>query len=138
MKLIYIAFISGLSFFAYEAGKTKNLSSHRLSIIDMILSNDIIEITNPVMYDGGGGGAGVLRPLRPSPTTKNFLTLPIPYFKVFLEKFFNATTPHHPTSSIFHCYPHPSPLPPLKRLIVQIRTGLFCLVVALECFQPAL
>ena len=40
--------------------------------------------------------------------------LPTPCFKMFLERSFNDPTPHHSTSSIFHCYPppHPPPLPP--------------------------
>ena len=37
---------------------------------------------------------------------------------MFLEIFLYR--PHHPTSSILHCYPpHPPPLPPLKSLIIH-------------------
>ena len=45
-----------------------------------------------------------------------------PCFKMFLERSLNYP-PHHPTSSILHCYhpPHPPALPsPLKILIIHI------------------
>ena len=46
------------------------------------------------------------------------LPLPTPCFKMFLERSLND--PHHPTSSIFHCYPVPHPPPPsLKILIIH-------------------
>ena len=52
--------------------------------------------------------------LKPGPTPyEQFLPLPTPCFKMFLERSLND--PHHPTSSIFHCYPPP----PLKILIIQ-------------------
>ena len=62
-------------------------------------------------------GAGVVTPSKPPPPYEQLLPLPTPYFKMFLERSLNdPPTPHHPTSSIFHCYapPHPPPLPPLK------------------------
>ena len=58
------------------------------------------------------GGAGVVTPSKPSPPYEQLLPLPTPCFKMFLKRSLND--PHHPTSSIFHCYPlpHPPPLPP--------------------------
>ena len=59
----------------------------------------------------------------PSPY-EQLLPLPTPCFKTFLERPFNdPPTPHHPTSSILHCYPLPihHPFPPLKILIVHLK-----------------
>ena len=49
---------------------------------------------------------------KPLPPYDQLLPLPTPCFKMFLERSLND--PHHPTSSIFHCYPlpHPPPSPP--------------------------
>ena len=68
-------------------------------------------------------GAGVVTPSKPPSPTNNFCLYP-PCFKMFLERSLNDPHPHHPTSSIFHCYPshHPPPLPPpspLKILIIH-------------------
>ena len=51
----------------------------------------------------------------PSPY-EQLLPLPTPCFKMFLEDPLMTPTPHHPTSSIFHCYPYPihHPSPPPK------------------------
>ena len=66
-------------------------------------------------------GAGVVTPPSPPRTTFAFTHLP---FKMFLERSLNDPHPHHPTSSIFHCYPppHPPPLPspPQKILIIHL------------------
>ena len=43
--------------------------------------------------------------LKTPPSYKQLLPLPTPVFKMFLERSLND--PHHPTSSIFHCYPLP-------------------------------
>ena len=55
-------------------------------------------------------GAGVGTPSKPPPPYEQLLPLPIPCFKKFLERSLNdPPTPHHPTSSTFHCYPPPHP-----------------------------
>ena len=59
-------------------------------------------------------GPVVVIPSKPLPPMNNFCFYPPPCFKMFLERSLND--PHHPTSSIFHCYPlpiyHPFPPPP--------------------------
>ena len=59
---------------------------------------------------------GVMTSSRTPPPYEQLLPLPTPYFKMFLEIFLNDSHPHHPTSSIFHCYPlpihHTCPPPP--------------------------
>ena len=66
----------------------------------------------------GGRGGDTFKP--PSPY-EQLLPLPTPCFEMFLERSLNDPHPHHPTSSIFHCYPlhihHPSP--PKKILIIH-------------------
>ena len=66
------------------------------------------------------GGAGVVTPLKPLPPTNNFCLYPPPVLRGFWKD--PLMTPHHPTSSTFHCYPppHPQPLPPLKILIMHM------------------
>ena len=70
-----------------------------------------------------GVGQGVVTPSKPTPLYEQLLPLPIPCFKMFLERSLTTPHPHHPTSSIFHCYPllihHPSP-PLLKILIIHL------------------
>ena len=71
-----------------------------------------------------GEGEGVMTPSKPSPPYEQLLPLPTPCSEIFLERSLNDPHPHHPTSSIFHCYPlpihHPSPPPPpLKILIIH-------------------
>ena len=64
----------------------------------------------------------MVTPSKPPPPCEKLLPLPTPCFKMFLERSLNdPLTPHHPTSSTFHCYPppHPPPLPPLKILIMH-------------------
>ena len=51
--------------------------------------------------------AGVVTP----PPLQATFAFTHPYFKTFLERFLNDLPPHHPTSSIFHCYPSPSTIP---------------------------
>ena len=62
------------------------------------------------IFWGEGRGGDTFK--TPSPY-EQLLPLPTPCFKMFLED--PLMTPHHPTSSIFHCYPlpihHPSPPP---------------------------
>ena len=67
-------------------------------------------------------GAGVVTPSKPPPPMNNFCLYPPPVLKMFLERSLNDPHPHHPTSSIFHCYPHPihHPFPPLKISIIHI------------------
>ena len=60
-------------------------------------------------FTRGSGG----EPLCTPSSYKQFLPLPIQYFKVFMEGFLND--PHHSTLSIFHCYaptPITTPVPP--------------------------
>ena len=68
------------------------------------------------MYDQNFlGGAGVVTPSKPPPPYEQLLPLSTPCFKMFLERSLND--PHHPTSSIFHCYPptpSTTPSPPPK------------------------
>ena len=62
----------------------------------------------------------------PSPQCYNEIKKPSAYrVKMYLERSLND--PHHPTSSILHCYPppHPPPLPPLKILIIHPFLTLF-------------
>ena len=63
--------------------------------------------------------AGVVTPPNPVPPTNNFCIYPPPVFRCFWKD--PLMTPHHPTSSILHCYPLPihHPSPPLKILIVH-------------------
>ena len=51
--------------------------------------------------------------LPPSPTN-NFCLYSPPVLRCFWKDPLMTPIPHHPTSSIFHCYPppHPPPLPP--------------------------
>ena len=65
-----------------------------------------------------GGGAGVVTPSTTSlsfPPTNNFCLYLPPVLRCFGTD--PLMTPHHPTSSILHCYPlpihHPCPYPPL-------------------------
>ena len=58
-------------------------------------------------------GARVVTRSKPPPPYEQLLPLPTPCFKMFLERSLNDPHPHHPTSSIFHCYPSPSTTPPL-------------------------
>ena len=61
-----------------------------------------------------------MTPSKPPPPYEQLLPLPTPCFKMFLERSLNAPHPHHPTSSIFHCYPSLSTTPsPLKILIIH-------------------
>ena len=72
-----------------------------------------------------GEGAGVVTLSRPLPY-EQLLPFPTTCFKMFLERNLNDPHPHHPTSSIFLCYPppYPPPLPtPLKILIVRPSSG---------------
>ena len=66
------------------------------------------------------GGAMVVTPSSPHPPYEQLLPLPTPCLRYFWKD--PLMTPHHPTSSILHCYPlpihHPSP-PPLKILIIH-------------------
>ena len=56
-----------------------------------------------------------------NPPYEQLLPLPTPFLRRFWRD--PLMTPHHPTSSIFHCYPlpvhHPSPL--LKILIIHMQ-----------------
>ena len=56
------------------------------------------------IFLGGGRGGDTFK--TPSPY-EQLLPLPTPCFKMFLERSLNGSHPHHPTSSIFHCYPLP-------------------------------
>ena len=55
---------------------------------------------------------------------EQLLPFPTPCFKMFLERSLNHPTPHHPTSSILHCYPLPiHHIFPLKILIIRPLPG---------------
>ena len=58
-------------------------------------------------------GAGVVTPPPPS---NNFCFYPLPILRCFWKDSLMTSHPHHPTSSIFHCYPLPfhHPWPPNK------------------------
>ena len=62
------------------------------------------------------GGAGWWHLQNPLPPTNNFCLYPPPVLRCFWKDPLMTPTPHHPTSSTFHCYPppHPSLLPPPK------------------------
>ena len=64
-------------------------------------------------------GAEVVTPSKPPPPTNNFCLYPPPILRCFWKD--PLMTPHHPTSSTFHCYPppHPPHLAPLKILIIH-------------------
>ena len=63
-----------------------------------------------MVYDWGGGRGGDT--FKPPPPTNNFCLYPPPVFRCFWKD--PLMTPHHPTSSILHCYPLPIhyPFPP--------------------------
>ena len=62
-----------------------------------------------------GQGAGVVTPSKPSPPMNNFCLYPRPVLRCFWKDPLMTPTPHHFTSSIFHCYPFPFHRPsPLK------------------------
>ena len=67
------------------------------------------------IFQGGRGGDTFETP---SPY-EQLLPLPTPVLRCFWKD--PLMTPHHPTSSTFHCYPppHPPPLPPLTILIIH-------------------
>ena len=69
-------------------------------------------------------GAGVVTPWKPPPPTNNFCLYPPPILRCIWKDPLMTPTPHHPTSSIFHCYPPtPSTTPypyPLKILIIHL------------------
>ena len=80
-----------------------------------------------------GGGAGVETPSKPP--TNNFCLYPPPILRCFWKDPLMTPTPHHPTSSTFHCYPppHPPPLPPLKILITHHFSTVFCWIFENNC-----
>ena len=49
-------------------------------------------------------GAGVVKPSKPLPPMNNFCLYPLPVLRCFWK---DPLMTHHPTSSIFHCYPLP-------------------------------
>ena len=61
-------------------------------------------------------GTGVVTPSKPPPPMNSFCLYPPPILRCFWKGPLMTPTPHHPTSSTFHCYPppHPPPLPPPK------------------------
>ena len=56
----------------------------------------------------------MVTPSKLSPPTNNFCLYPPPVLRCFWKDPLMTPHPHHPTSSIFYCYPppHPPPLPP--------------------------
>ena len=69
------------------------------------------------------GGAGVVTPSKPPPPYEQLLPLPIPYFKMFLERSLNdPPPPTTPLQASFTATPHPihHPFPPLKILIIHM------------------
>ena len=66
-------------------------------------------------------GAGVVTPSNPPPPTNNSCRYPSPVLGCFWKDPLMTPIPHHPTSSIYHCYPLPSTTPsPLKILIIHL------------------
>ena len=53
-------------------------------------------------------GAGMVKPSEPPPPTSNFCFYPLPVLRCFWKDLLMTARPHHPTSSIFHCYPFPT------------------------------
>ena len=68
----------------------------------------------------GGRVAGMVTPSVLPPPYKQFLRLPTPILRCFWKDFLMTPIPYCPTSSIFHCYPHPSP-PPIKNFNRTLR-----------------
>ena len=65
------------------------------------------------IFWGGQGGDT----FKPPPRTNNFCLYPPPVLRCFWKDPLMTPCPHHPTSSILHCYPllpHPPPLLPPK------------------------
>ena len=60
--------------------------------------------------------AGIVTPSVLPPIYKQFLRFPTPILRRFWKDFLTTPIPYYLTSSVFHCYPHPSP-PQLKILI---------------------
>ena len=62
------------------------------------------------------GGQGWWHLQNPLPPTNNFCLYPPPVLRCFWKDPLMTLHPHHPTSSILHCYPLPihNPSPPLK------------------------
>ena len=52
-------------------------------------------------------GAGVVKTSKPLPPTNNFCLYPPPVLRCFWKDPLMTPYPHHPTSSILHCYPLP-------------------------------
>ena len=71
------------------------------------------------IFQGSKGGDTFKTPSLP---TNNFCLYPPSVLRCFRKDPLMTPTPHHPTSSILHCYPppHPPPLPPLKISIIHI------------------
>ena len=100
---------------------------HHYGSDSLLLTYDVIKIrfmkkqenTKPVKYDCdsvrlnflGGMGDDTFRTPTPLPTTFAFTH---PFLRCFWKDPLMTPTPHHPTSSIFYCYPlpihHPFPL----------------------------
>ena len=57
----------------------------------------------------GGGRAGMVTSSVLPPPYKQLLRLLTPILRCFWKDFLMTPIPYDPTSSIFHCYPHPSP-----------------------------
>ena len=70
------------------------------------------------IFQGGRGGDTFKTP---SPPMNNFCLYPPPILRCFWKDPLMTPTPHHPTSSTFHCYPLPihHPSPPLNILIIH-------------------
>ena len=66
------------------------------------------------IFRGGGRGGDTFK--TPLPPMNNFCVYPPSVLKCFWKDPLMIPHPHHPTSSIFHCYPppHPPPLLPPK------------------------
>ena len=78
-----------------------------------------------IFWGEGGRGGDTFE--TPSPY-EQLSPLPTTCFKMFLERSLND--PHHPTSSIFHCYPLPLPIhhpvSPHKNVDHTLRCSAFC------------
>ena len=84
------------------------VTQYQVNLINIRHSQHMIKILQ------GGRGDDTFKPPSPYETTFAFIH---PCFRMFLKRSLNDTPPHHPTSSIFYCYPLPiyqpfSPPPP--------------------------
>ena len=117
--LNYEVYLRGISREAISSNYFINMKLKRFSII--VISH-LVGKELPYkrcmikLFRGGRGGDTFKTPSHP---VNNFCLYPPRVLRCFWKD--PLMTPHHPTSSIFHCYPLPihHPFPPLKILIIH-------------------